>query len=161
MKVALEKSLSFDNCYSSTYLYVQLFQKEGSDGVWKSVRTDSELYDGIKDQDQGSGGWLLRRVWAGGTAPSPSSPPAPPSSPWQNQRAAAETARLLSLIFSNGKLKVASLGFPLLPPHISSQPSWSEAAKQFQSIEHRQLQKSAWVPHLQQPKAQKCQTWKR
>ena len=38
------------------YLYVQLFQKEGSDGVWKSVTIGSELYDGIKDQGEGSGG---------------------------------------------------------------------------------------------------------
>ena len=53
------------------------------------------------------------------------------------------------------------LGFPLLPLHISSEPSWFEKTKQLEGIEHHQLQKSARVPHLQQPKAKECQTWKR
>lgn len=78
---------------------------------------------GSRIKDQGSGGWLLRRVWAGGTAPSPSSPqapPPPPSSPWQNQREAAETARLLCLIIWKRKTQNCFIRFPSSPP--SHQP---------------------------------------
>ena len=114
------------------FLHIHMFsysRRRGSDGVWKSVTIDSELYDtcemcAIKDPEWGSairwmsedlgsaGGWLLRREWAGGTAPSPSLPLAPTPPPTttpssQNQMAGAETARLLSLmIIKNGKLKV-------------------------------------------------------